>query len=78
MVIIVTKEIIWEAIKEPLRLLVLAIIPLGLVYAQGLSYEWAVGLVFILRFIDKMLHLAGQELSTKKDESILLKGLTRF
>ena len=73
-----TKEIIWEAIKEPLRLLALAIIPVSLVYVQGLSYEWAGVLIFILRFIDKLLHEQGKLLADKNGESLLEKGLTRF
>jgi len=45
-----------EAIKEPLRLLVLAIIPFALVYFGAINEQWAIVIVFVLRFIDKYLH----------------------
>jgi hypothetical protein len=69
---------LWEAIKEPLRWLVLAIIPFGIAYFTELGYEWAGLLVLILRVIDKYLHEVGKEQTTEKVESPLLKGLTRF
>ena len=68
-----TKEIIWKSVKEPLRLLVLSIIPILLVYFQGLPYEWAVLAVIVLRFADKLLHELG-----KTQSPVLLKGITRF
>jgi len=57
-----------ESIKEPLRLLVLAVIPFAVTYFTELGYEWAVIAVFILRFVDKYLH----------ESMIAEKGLTRF
>ena len=65
---------VFEAIKEPLRLLVLALIPFGVVYFQGLSYEWAVLAVVVLRFLDKLLHEYGKV----SESDNLTKGLTRF
>jgi hypothetical protein len=50
----INKEALWEAIKEPLRLLVLAIIPFAIAYFSEMSYEWAGVIVLILRFIDKL------------------------
>lgn len=70
----VSKEILWEAIKEPLRLMVLAIIPLLLSYFANLPYEWAGVLIVLLRLIDSILHEVGK---AKKDET-LITGLTRF
>lgn len=67
-------EIIWKAIKEPLRLLVLAIIPILLAYFDTLSYEWAVIITVFLRFVDKLLHEIGKE----SEDSKLITGLTRF
>ena len=68
------KKALWEALKEPLRLVVLAIIPFGIVYAQGLDYQYALYAVIVLRFIDKWLHEIGK---AQKKEA-LVKGLTRF
>jgi len=48
------KETVWVAVKEPLRLLVLAIIPLLLVYLEAISAEWAGVLILLLRLVDKM------------------------
>lgn len=68
------KKVFLEAIKEPLRLLVLAIIPFAIAYFGSLSYEWA-GIILIgLRFLDKYLH----ELGKATDNSRLLSGLTKF
>jgi hypothetical protein len=63
-----------EAMKEPLRLLVLAVIPFGVAYFTELPYEWAGVIVLVLRFIDKFLHEVGK---AAKDETLEL-GLTRF
>jgi len=62
---------IYEACKEPLRLLVLAVIPFALAYFGDLGYEWAAIVVLVLRGIDKFLHLTRTD---KKTAS----GLTRF
>lgn len=68
------KNAIWEAVKEPLRLLVLAVIPLVLVYFQAINTEWAILIVGALRFVDKLLHEIGKE---NGDEN-LTKGIVRF
>lgn len=68
------KEMLWEALKEPLRLLVLAVIPVAITYLTGISEQWAVLAVLILRFIDKVMHEAGKE----QENPTLEKGLTRF
>lgn len=67
-------KIIWEAIKEPLRLLVLAIIPILLSYFGTLPYEWAAVITVLLRFVDKLLHEMGKE----NEDPKLTRGLTRF
>lgn len=69
-----TKQVIWEALKEPLRLLVLAIIPVAITFLTGLDVMWAAPMVALLRFIDKFLHELGK---AESDEN-LIKGLTRF
>ena len=63
-----------EACKEPLRLAVLAVIPIGLAYVNTIPYEWAGVLILILRLIDSVLHEVGKVKKSKK----LKLGLTRF
>ena len=72
------KKAFIEAVKEPLRLLVLAVIPFGVAYFTELDYQWATFITILLRWADSYLHEMGKELSTKKEESVLLKGITRF
>ncbi len=74
----ISKQVFWEAIKEPLRLLVLAVIPLAISYFSELNFSWVVPAVFILRFIDKYLHELGKSQSTTRKTSRLVTGLTRF
>ena len=72
------KNALWEATKEPLRILVLAVIPFGIAYFTELDYQWAVFATFLLRYLDKVLHEIGKEESTKSKDNVLVKGLTRF
>lgn len=65
---------VWEAVKEPLRLLALAVVSLLLTYFVNIPYAWAGIITLILRLIDSLLHEYGKE--TKND--LLVKGLTRF
>jgi hypothetical protein len=65
---------IWEAIKDPLRLLVLAIIPFGLDYLGVINTQWAIIATLVLKAIDKYLHRVGEE----NGDDVLSKGLTRF
>ena len=67
-------EAVFEASKEPLRLLLLAVIPIGLAYVKTIPYEWAGVLIVLLRLTDSVLHEVGKE---KKSE-FLIKGLTQF
>ena len=71
---IVEVNPIWEACKEPLRLLVLAIVPFVIVYVGGLNYGWVAVAVLVLRFIDKWLHNVGKATGSET----LTKGLTQF
>lgn len=67
---------LFEAIKEPLRLLVLAVIPFALAYLQIIPNQWAIFATLVLRGIDRFLHEWG-----KREGNIntnLIKGLTRF
>ena len=68
------KTALTEAIKEPLRLLVLAIMPIVLVWLGTFNTEWAIAIVVILRFIDKLLHEIGKD----TDSESLTKGLVGF
>jgi hypothetical protein len=70
--------LIWEAVKEPLRELVLAAIPGLLAYLGTVSAPWAIVLYAALRTLDSYLHELGKENSTKTKKSPLLTGLTRF
>ena len=72
------KHALWTALKEPLRLFVLALIPFGLVYFSDLPADWAVMTVVVLRFLYKWLHEIGKARTTARVESKLLTGLTRF
>ena len=67
-------KILWEAIKEPLRLLVLSAIPVLIVYLTDCGYEWAGIAILILRLIDKYVHILGKETENEN----LIKGITRF
>ena len=67
-------KLIWEAAKEPLRLLVLAIIPTLIAMVAELPYQWVVFVVFGLRFLDKLLHEFGKETG----DATLTKGITQF
>ena len=80
-------EVLKKATLEALRLLVLALIPVSIPMIQAWAIDWkmlaTVGIITVLRFIDKALHEAGKELEdedTRKDPitSVLTKGLVRF
>jgi hypothetical protein len=66
--------ILFEACKEPLRLLVLAVIPVLIAQIGNLDFTWAIYATIILRFIDKYLYELGK---ANKNET-LTRGLTQF
>jgi len=66
------KKALVEAIKEPLRLLVLAILPFAIAYFATLPYQWAVVATVVLRFVDKWVHEIEK---VRKSE---VKGLLPF
>lgn len=47
---------LWEATKEPLRWLALAVIPFAIAYFLEGGYEWAGIVVVVLRIADGYLH----------------------
>jgi hypothetical protein len=69
-----SKEALWKAVKEPLRLLLFALIPFALAYLKTFPTGWATALTLLLRFFDKLLHEIGKE----TDNKLLVKGLSRF
>jgi hypothetical protein len=67
--------VLWEAVKEPLRLLVLGIIAWLITYVlPGVDTQWSIPLIVLLRFIDKWLHEAGKA----SDNATLIRGITQF
>jgi len=71
-----SKTALWEAVKEPLRWLIIAIIPVLVNWISG--QPWNPQLitygVIVLRMIDKILHDYGKEAGNE----LLEGGLTRF
>lgn len=65
---------ILKAIKEPLRLLILALLPFALAYFEVIDTNLAISITVGLRFLDKALHEVGKE---SGNESVA-KGLVRF
>jgi hypothetical protein len=49
-------DALWEGCKEPLRWLVLAIIPFAIAFFSDISYGWAGLVIVLLRIIDGYLH----------------------
>lgn len=76
----IDQKALWEAVKEPLRLLVLALIPFAVAYLTSLPYEWAVFATVALRALDKYLHVMAKEKSAESQNTgyLGLKGLTNF
>ena len=70
------KEAVLEAIKEPLRLLMLALLPLLINWISGQPWnvEFITVIVIILRAVDKILH----DIGTQTGNETLKGGLTRF
>lgn len=76
-------KLVWEATKEPLRLLALGLVSYLTVYLTGLNTQWGFLLLGVLRFVDKFLHVLGkakeeQGTKAKPVESLLTGGLVRF
>lgn len=68
------KQPLWEASKEPLRLLVLAVVPVLVTIAADLPKEYAAVAVLALRFVDSWLHNVGKVTGNENQ----IKGLARF
>lgn len=65
---------IFEACKEPLRILAIAVIPFVLAYFQVIDAQWAVIITALVRILDKILHDVGKVVENENLE----KGITRF
>jgi len=68
-------DILWESVKEPLRILIFALIGwLLTVIVPQLPPAVGAIVALLLKFLDELLHQLGKETKNKK----LLTGLTRF
>jgi len=65
---------LWETAKEPLRYLVLAIIPVLITYFTKSEAVWAAIAVIVLRLLDKLIYEYGKAI----EDDDVAKGLTRF
>lgn len=65
---------LWKAAKEPLRLLILSVLPVLITYLGQFDYQWAVIGTILLRLVDSILHEVGK---ATNNETLTL-GLTRF
>ena len=74
------KKAFWAAIKEPLRILVLAILPFAFAWLTEFDYQWATAATLVLRFIDSYLHnvAKGEPAKTRNEGLLGEKGLTGF
>lgn len=67
-----------EAVKEALRVTVLAIIPIVILGLQNNAVDWNLvyltGAISLLRFADSWLHEVGKS----KKNALMTKGLTGF
>lgn len=67
-----------KAIKEAMRVILIAIIPIVIGMLESGAFDMRVilasGGIALLKFIDKLLHELGKEL----EKEVLIKGITRF
>jgi len=69
---------LFETIKLPLRIIVLALIPFSVAYLTEMDYEWAGIVTSILIFLDKYLHELWAVQETKKGKNKKLIGIIPF
>lgn len=68
-------SVLWESLKEPLRILLLGIVSwLVTVVVPQIPAQYIPVITLILKLVDEYLHQVGKD--TKNDA--LLTGLTRF
>jgi len=68
------KNALWEACKEPARLLLLSAIPVLLTWLSGTEWKYAGIAILVLRFIDKFVHEYRSNVGTEGT----YKGLIGF
>ncbi len=66
---------LWEAVKLPLRIFVLSVIPLLIAYLTEVSYSWAGIVSLFLVMLDKFLHEIWIIEGKQEDKS---KGIVPF
>lgn len=66
---------LWEAVKFPLRVLVLAVLPFAVAYVTEMDYKWAGEVTAILVFLDKYLHERWKLNGERKEQ---VKGIVPF
>lgn len=67
--------VLWESLKEPLRIIVLAVISwLLTVVVPQIPTAWIPIITLILKFADEYLHQLGK----KTGNDTLVTGITRF
>jgi len=75
--LVVSPELV-EAVKEGLRVMALAMVPMLISSLEAGKTDWKIivigGIIAGLRFIDKFLH----EIGKSNGKSVLLTGITRF
>lgn len=71
----IDKTVLWKAVKEPLRLLVLALVSwLITVIVPQLDEKYIPILTVVLKFVDQYFH----ELGKANGNPAMTKGLTQF
>ena len=66
----IDKKALWEAVKLPLRVLFLAILPFIVTYFSNLPYSWAGYATTILVALDKYLHEVWKDRGNIKAKGI--------
>jgi len=55
------RKALLEAVKEPIRLLLLAVIPFGITMLADINAWWAIAGTVLLRAFDRYLHITGKQ-----------------
>lgn len=71
---------LWAAIKLPLRIFVLSILPIAITWLGGFDAQWAGVAITLLVVLDKYLHeLESAKPVKKQNDGVLgVRGLTGF
>ena len=76
----VNWQALWEAVKLPLRVFVLSLIPVAITWLSGLNQAWAGIAITFLVVLDKYIHEAevAKPVSKQKEGIGGVRGLTGF